>query len=156
MDAGRRFDVPHDAAQGIKRPRLRQLLRALLCLPLLGLTLLASRPEDKFRAQTRLASPFALPLKHGETRGLPPSLRHFIRVKLSLGLLTEAFAECLCGLAGRPRLPSLKTVKQTECWFGQTGSIHHGGLTRYSVHHVQREMAGRWYHRSLWGSWLVL
>ena len=122
MDAGRRFDVPHLAAQGIKRPRLRQLLRTLLCLPLLGLTLLASRPEDEFRAQTLLVSLFALLLKHGETRGLPPSLRHFIRVKPSSGLLIEAFAECLYGLAGRPRLPSLKTADQTECWVGQTGS----------------------------------
>ena len=122
MDAGRRFDVPHIAVRGIKRLRLRQLLRALLCLPLLGLTLLASRPEDEFRAQTLLVSLFALPLKHGETRGLPPSLRHFFMVKASSELLIEAFAECLYGLAGRPRLPSLKTVDQTECWVGQTGS----------------------------------
>ena len=59
MDAGRRFNVPHIVAQGIKRPQLHQLLRALLYLPLLGLTLLASRPEDEFRAQTLLVSLFA-------------------------------------------------------------------------------------------------
>ena len=67
MDAGRRFDVPHDAAQGTKRPRLRQWLRALLCLPLPDLQLIASRLGDEFWAQTLPASLFALPLKHGET-----------------------------------------------------------------------------------------
>ena len=77
MDAGRRFKLPHIVAQGIKRPRLHQLLRALIYLPLLGLTLLASRPEDEFRAQTILVSLFALLLKYGETRDPSPFLSIF-------------------------------------------------------------------------------
>ena len=59
MDVGRGLDVPHVAAHGIKRTRLHQLLQALLCLSMLALTLLASRPEDEFRAQTLLVSLFA-------------------------------------------------------------------------------------------------
>ena len=122
MDAGRPFDIPHIAAQGIKHSRLHQLLQALLCLPLLGLTLLASRPEDEFRAQTLLVSLFALPLNMARPGTLSPSPRHFISVKLSCGLSIEIFAECLYGLAGRPRLPSLKSMDQNECWVGQMGS----------------------------------
>ena len=122
MDAGKRFDVPHTVAQGIKYPRLHQFLQVLLYLPLLGLTLLASRPEDEFRAQTLLVSLFILLLNMARPGALSPSLRHFISVKLSCGLSTETFAECLYGLDGRPRLPSLKTVDQTECWVGQIGS----------------------------------
>ena len=122
MDAGRRFDAPHIAAQGIKRSGLHQLLQALLCLPLLGLALLASRPEDEFRAQTLSVSLFDLPLNMARPETLLPSLRHFISVKLSCGLSTETFAECLYGLAERPRLPSLKSVDQNECWVGQMGS----------------------------------
>ena len=72
MDAGRRFDIPHIAAQGIQRSRFHQLLQALLYLPLLGLTLLASRPEDEFRAQTLLVSLFRSTFEHGETRGPSP------------------------------------------------------------------------------------
>ena len=122
MDAGGRFDVPYIAAQGTQRSRCHQLLQALLCLPLLGLTLLASRPEDEFRAQTLFVSLFALPLSMARPGALLPSLRNFISVKISCGLSTESFAECLYGLAGRPRLPSLKTVDQTDCWVGQMGS----------------------------------
>lgn len=114
MDAGRRFDVPHIAAQGIKRSRLHQLLQALLCLPLLGLKLLASKADDEFRAQTLPVSFFAMPLNMARPGTLPSSLRHVISVTLTCGLSAEPFAECLYGLAGWPRLPSLKPVDRTD------------------------------------------
>ena len=65
MDGSKGFDLPHIAAQSIKRPRIHQILWVLLCL-----TLLVSSLEKEPQSQTLLVSFYAQPLDMARNRTL--------------------------------------------------------------------------------------